>query len=537
MRHATLVELAARARVHLPEALAGDWPPRLRGGRRARLVPVPAAVRHRPVGAAHRGRRAPAAARDRARTSAADGSGWLEIQVDPSGYADRFGGLTAHRRAGARRGGAAAAPRPGVGIGVIVAANRTKHPLEARTLARLAAQLRRPRGDRVRAEQRRAARRAPPSSPPAFRIARAGRAAVGPARRRAAAARPASGPAWTTLHADRIGHGVAAAEDPRADRRLAAGRITLEVCPSSNVALGVAATPADVPLRALLDAGVPVALGADDPLLFGPGSPPSTSWPGSAHGLTDGRAGRAGPDVGARLAPRPTRSGARLLAGIDAWLGTASTGRGTGPAAARAAPGRQSETPTSTGSCDQLDRRTPPARRRGSPGQREQVRGAARRRGWSAPACAWPRCARRGRCRSPCRSRPARSATRRHLRPGRRRPGSAGTCGPGRSARRRAAAARRARPAEHRVGEERARAAGVRVGGVEHHALAAAQPQHGRADLGQRRRARPAARRARGPARRTLIGRGRGSPGRSWKRDARGRRSRSGLARLNRLVR
>lgn len=45
--------------------------------------------------------------------------------------------------------------------------------------------------------------------------------------------------------------------------------ITLEVCPASNVALGVYHDDADVPLRSLLDAGARVALGADDPLLFG----------------------------------------------------------------------------------------------------------------------------------------------------------------------------------------------------------------------------------------------------------------------------
>src|SRR5207248_7710978 len=58
-------------------------------------------------------------------------------------------------------------------------------------------------------------------------------------------------------------------EDPAVVKRLAADWVTCEVCPSSNVALGVAASPAQVPLRRLVEAGVPVALGADDPLLFG----------------------------------------------------------------------------------------------------------------------------------------------------------------------------------------------------------------------------------------------------------------------------
>src|SRR6202000_914558 len=71
------------------------------------------------------------------------------------------------------------------------------------------------------------------------------------------------------LHADRIGHGVRAATDDVRVKRLASQAVTLEVCPASNVALGIAARTRDVPLRQLFEAGVPVALGADDPLLFG----------------------------------------------------------------------------------------------------------------------------------------------------------------------------------------------------------------------------------------------------------------------------
>ena len=43
------------------------------------------------------------------------------------------------------------------------------------------------------------------------------------------------------LNADRIGHGVRAADDPGLTRLLAARGTILEVCPTSNVALGVAA--------------------------------------------------------------------------------------------------------------------------------------------------------------------------------------------------------------------------------------------------------------------------------------------------------
>src|SRR6266567_5562781 len=77
------------------------------------------------------------------------------------------------------------------------------------------------------------------------------------------------------------------AEDPVLVKRLAAGGITCEVCPSSNVALGVAAVPAQVPLRRLFEGGVPIALGADDPLLFGPRLAAQYEIARHAHGFTD----------------------------------------------------------------------------------------------------------------------------------------------------------------------------------------------------------------------------------------------------------
>ena len=89
------------------------------------------------------------------------------------------------------------------------------------------------------------------------------------------------------LHADRIGHGIRAAEDPALVKRLAAEGVTCEVCPSSNVALGVAAAPSQVPLRRLFEAGVPVALGADDPLLFGPRLTAQYEIARHAHRFTD----------------------------------------------------------------------------------------------------------------------------------------------------------------------------------------------------------------------------------------------------------
>jgi adenosine deaminase len=71
------------------------------------------------------------------------------------------------------------------------------------------------------------------------------------------------------LPVTRISHGVRAIEDPALVEELARRRITLEVCPTSNVALGVFATYGDHPFPALRDAGIPLTLGSDDPPYFG----------------------------------------------------------------------------------------------------------------------------------------------------------------------------------------------------------------------------------------------------------------------------
>ena len=67
----------------------------------------------------------------------------------------------------------------------------------------------------------------------------------------------------------RMSHGVRAIEDPALVAELAERGIVLEVCPSSNVSLGLFPSYEDHPLGALRDAGVRVTLGSDDPPYFG----------------------------------------------------------------------------------------------------------------------------------------------------------------------------------------------------------------------------------------------------------------------------
>src|SRR5256885_12626304 len=138
---------------------------------------------------------------------------------------------------------------------------------------------------------------------------------------------------YTTLFRSRIGHGVAAAGDRELTKRLAASGITLEVCPTSNVALGVAARPGDVPLRTLLDDGVPVALGADDPLLFGSRLNAQYEIARHVHGMSDAEIAALA-RMSVRGSAAPPGTAARLLAGIDAPLsapGSAATTPGPTP--------------------------------------------------------------------------------------------------------------------------------------------------------------------------------------------------------------
>lgn len=74
--------------------------------------------------------------------------------------------------------------------------------------------------------------------------------------------------AVTELGAERIGHGIGAAADPRLLEHLAEHGIALEVCPISNLRTGAVRDIAAHPLPALVAAGVPVTLATDDPGMF-----------------------------------------------------------------------------------------------------------------------------------------------------------------------------------------------------------------------------------------------------------------------------
>ena len=194
----------------------------------------------------------------------------------------------------------------------MIAANRTRHPLDARTLARLAAQYagRGVVGFGLSNDERRG-RTADFAG--AFRDRRARRAAAGPARRRAARARPRPHLPRRGSAPSGSGTACAAPRTPTCSTASSRRGVALEVCPVSNVAAR-ASTPTSPRCRCpqLLEAGATVALGADDPLLFGSRLAGQYATMRAAHDLDDATlAGLARMSLRASRAPSDVLEAAR----------------------------------------------------------------------------------------------------------------------------------------------------------------------------------------------------------------------------------
>lgn len=322
MRHSTLLDLAALHDVRLPAALLEDWPPQLRATDERgwfRFQRLYDAARACVRGEADLRR----VVREAAEDDAAEGSRWLELQVDPTSYAGPVGGLTPMLEIVLDEAAAASAVL-GTGVAVVVAASRVRHPLDARTLARLAARYAGTGpgtvvGFGLSNDERRGSIA---DFAPAFDIARrAGLACVPHGGELLGADAVAE-----TLHRlrpDRIGHGVRSIEDLAVLDAVIEQGVTLEVCPGSNVALGVFGTAAEVPLRQLVARGAKVALGADDPLLFGSRLVDQYATARSVGALSDVELAHL-----ARTSLRGSRAPAEVVAAaereIDGWLGDRS---------------------------------------------------------------------------------------------------------------------------------------------------------------------------------------------------------------------
>lgn len=77
---------------------------------------------------------------------------------------------------------------------------------------------------------------------------------------------------WSALRdlgAERIGHGISAAQDPQLMAYLAENGIPLEIAPTSNVRTRAVPVIEEHPLATLVNAGVRVSINSDDPPMFG----------------------------------------------------------------------------------------------------------------------------------------------------------------------------------------------------------------------------------------------------------------------------
>jgi adenosine deaminase len=205
----------------------------------------------------------------------------------------------------------------GIGAGLMMTSNRLRPPAEAEQLARLAARYA-GRGVVSFGLADNDATGPPEPFADAFAIARAAGLIAAPHGGELGGPERVRG-ALDALGARRVQHGVRAVKEPALLARLANEQVCLDVCPTSNVQLRVVPTIEQHPLPALLDAGIPVSLNADDPLVFGSGLLQEYELARQTFQLSDETlAYIAACSIRASGAPDDLKRTA--LAGIDDWL-------------------------------------------------------------------------------------------------------------------------------------------------------------------------------------------------------------------------
>ncbi|MFG1642998.1 adenosine deaminase [Amycolatopsis sp. NPDC049252] len=124
---------------------------------------------------------------------------------------------------------------------------------------------------------------------------------------------------------ERLGHGIRVLDDPELTAEVRDRGLALEVCPSSNVTLGLVPSLPEHPLPRLLDAGLRVTLNTDVPSVTGAQLAGEYARVQQAFGYDDAvMADFARAGVHASFAPEATKT--HLLRDIDAWLTPAASG-------------------------------------------------------------------------------------------------------------------------------------------------------------------------------------------------------------------
>lgn len=250
--------------------------------------------------------------------AAIDGAVWIEPSFQPRMHASTFGSIEAVTDI-VVDAAAAASERFGIGVGLMIAGDRTEPPENATENARLAVRY----TDRNVVSFGLASDEAVGPAEwfkESFDVAREGGLLSAPH------AGELAGPgsviaALDVLGADRLQHGVRAVEDPELMRRLADSDVCLDVCPTSNIMLRVANSYAEHPLHQLMAAGIQCSVNADDSLLFGPGLLDEYELCRTDFGFDDSMLALI-----AKASIRGSGASAEQVtswtAGVDAWLAT-----------------------------------------------------------------------------------------------------------------------------------------------------------------------------------------------------------------------
>lgn len=310
-RLSTIQELAQKYGVDLPSSLTNndiDWD----GSRDWSLFQGRYDAARQTIRSAEDVRRI---IREAAEDDAAEGSRWLELQVDPTSYARHLGGVVPAVEimlAACQE----ATQVSGIGVVLVLAVSWAVSPQWAEDVARVAARYAHHGvvGFGISNDERLGE---PDTFVPACRIARDAGLLVTPhagfftdhyhVRR-----------CVELLGARRIGHGISATTSAQTLGILRREEVTMEICPTSYLPLNVLPALTHIPIIEFQRAGVAVALGADDPLIFGTRLAGQYEIVRDAHDLCDAAlADLARQSVRASTAPAEMRT--TFLADIDRW--------------------------------------------------------------------------------------------------------------------------------------------------------------------------------------------------------------------------
>lgn len=247
--------------------------------------------------------------------AAADGVQWIQPHFNPHPFGPLGSPDTVMEMV--LQEGSEAGSKFGVGFGLTMAASRHADPSVAENLARYAARYASRgvhafglTGNDTAAPAKAFAR--------AFEIARDAGLTSAPHAGEVAGAESVRA-AVEELRATRVAHGIRAVEDPAVMELLRSQSVSLDVCLTSNVQLGVVSSVAAHPISELLAAEVSCSLGADDPLMFGVGLLDEYELARSEVGLSDERLAALA-RTSLVTSDAPAELVAEGCAGIESWL-------------------------------------------------------------------------------------------------------------------------------------------------------------------------------------------------------------------------